>query len=62
MTVRLVVAAVDASAAVHAGGEVERYARSFDLPDEIVEYIQNLDCMGGYVSISLALERTEQTK
>ena len=62
MTIRLVVVAADANAAAHVGGEIERNARSFDLPEEIVDHIQNLDCMGGYVSISLALERMEQTK
>jgi len=53
---RMAVIVSDAVHMVNAGGELERTVRMFDLPDEIAAYIRKQRANSGYVSISLALD------
>lgn len=58
--VRLVVIISDVGAAVHGGGEVSRFAKSFSLPREIGNYIAaHRNCV--YETLSLAIEIEDPT-
>lgn len=53
---QIAVIVADATHAVHVGGEVVRTVRMFELPEEISSYIRSQE--GGYVTVSLALDKT----
>lgn len=53
---RITVIVAEASAAIHVGGEVERFTRTFDAPPELAEYIENVRRGNTYTSVSLAIE------
>lgn len=52
---RLTVITSDAGMAANVGGDVARYSKIFDLPEEIEEYIRSQ--MGSYSHVTFALDR-----
>ena len=54
--IRLTVVVSEFGAAANVGGDVERTARTFDLSDEIADYIRSN--RGQWSAVSLALEVT----
>jgi hypothetical protein len=54
---RLTVITSDAGMAANVGGAVATYTRTFDLPDEICEYIRSQ--MGTYSHVTFGLDRQE---
>lgn len=57
---KLSVIVTDASHYANVGGEIERIARTFDLPAEIAEYIEDAR-RNQWASISLALVDEQRT-
>lgn len=53
---RITVIVSDATHAVHVGGEVERVARTFDMPQEMADWI-TAEAVGSYASVSLAIDK-----
>lgn len=53
---RITVIVADAAHAMHVGGEVERYAKTFDAPPELAAYIESVKQGNAYASVSLAVE------
>lgn len=57
---RITVIMADAAHAMHVGGEVERYTRTFDAPPELAAYIESVKQGNAYASVSLAIEEESQ--
>ena len=57
---RLTVITSDAGMAANVGGNVALYSRTFDLPQEVQDYIKSQ--MGTYSHVSFALEHTALDK
>lgn len=53
---RITVIVSDATHAVHVGGEVERVARTFDMPREMADWLAT-QAVGSYYSVSLAIDK-----
>lgn len=53
---RITVIVADATHAVHVGGEVERVARTFDMPKEMADWLAS-QAVGSYCSVSLAIDK-----
>ena len=58
---KLTVIVADAAHAVHVGGEVERYTKTFDAPPELAEFIAKAKHQNGYASVSIAIEADGET-
>lgn len=58
---KLVVIVADACHVINAGGELERSARVFDMPDDIRRYIETAH-ENTYASVSLAITDDAQPK
>ena len=58
MKIKLAVIVSDFGAAANCGGHVECRTRTFDLPDEIVQHIQN--SKNQWTNVSLAIHEEEE--
>lgn len=57
---RITVIVSDATYAIHVGGEVERYTKTFDAPPELAAYIESVKQGNSHASVSLAIEEESQ--
>ena len=55
---KLYVTIADATAMMHTGADIERRTKSFDLPQEVVDFIAKADKIT-YATISLSLDMRE---
>lgn len=56
---RITVIVSDVAHLVNAGGEVERYTRTFDAPPELSDYVERVRRDNTYATVSLAIEDKE---
>jgi hypothetical protein len=54
--VRITVVVADVSHLVHAGGEVDRYTRTFEAPPELAAYVRHVQRNNSFATVSLAIE------
>ena len=57
---RITVIVADSTPAIHVGGEVERYAKTFVAPPVLAAYIDSVKQGNAYASVSLAVEEESQ--
>lgn len=60
--VRITVIVADAAHAIHVGGEIERYTRTFDAPSEMAAFLEKVRSENSCVSVSLAIEDQQAGK
>lgn len=57
---RITVIVADAGHYINAGGEVERFTRTFEAPQEMADFIESFRAGNTYASVSLAIEIDQQ--